>query len=135
MIVIDSSALLAILLGEPTADALLETVVAVPRRLVSAGTLIEAAMVVLARLGEAGERELDALLARLAVEIVPLDTAQAAIAREGFRRFGKGRHPASLNLGDLFAYALARACNAALLFVGEDFGRTDLVPAIKPPTP
>ena len=132
MIVLDSSALLAILLREPSADALLETVHRATRRLLSAGTLVEAAMVVIARLGEAGERELDALLARFEVEIVPVDGAQARLSRDGFRRFGKGMDRAGLNLGDLFAYSLARAVAAPLLFVGDDFGRTDVTPALSP---
>jgi ribonuclease VapC len=87
-------------------------------------------MVVVARLGDAGEKEFDALLARLAVEIVPVDAAQATVARDGFRRFGKGRNQAALNLGDLFAYALARTLAAPLLFVGNDFARTDVVQAL-----
>jgi ribonuclease VapC len=87
-------------------------------------------MVVVARLGDAGEKELDALLARLGVEIVPVDAAQATIARDGFRRFGKGRSQAALNLGDLFAYALARTLTTPLLFVGNDFARSDIVPAL-----
>jgi ribonuclease VapC len=130
LIVLDSSALIAILLRDPSADALLELIHLASRRLLSAGTLIEAGMVVVARLGDAGEKEFDALLARLAVEIVPVDAAQATVARDGFRRFGKGHNQAALNLGDLFAYALARTLAAPLLFVGNDFARTDVVQAL-----
>jgi ribonuclease VapC len=130
VIVVDSSALLGILLHEPAADDLLAAAVRAATRLVSAGTMVEAAIVTAARLGDAGERELDALVARLGLEVVPVDAAQVAVAREVFRRFGKGRHPAELNFGDLFAYALARSRALPLLFVGKDFARTDIVAAL-----
>lgn len=83
-------------------------------------------MVMQGRLGERGERELDLLIGRLRVEIVPVTHAQAELARSGFRRFGKGRHPAGLNFGDCFSYALARALGEPLLFVGNDFSQTDV---------
>jgi ribonuclease VapC len=83
-----------------------------------------------ARFGNGGVRALDALLRRAQIEIAPLDAEQAAIARDGFRRFGKGRHPAGLNLGDCFAYPLARREDEPLLFVGDDFDRTDLASAL-----
>jgi ribonuclease VapC len=130
VIAVDSSALLGILLHEPAADDLLAAAVRAATRLVSAGTMVEAAIVTAARLGDAGERELDALVARLGLEVVPVDAAQVAVAREAFRRFGKGRHPAALNFGDLFAYALARSRALPLLFVGKDFARTDIVAAL-----
>jgi len=76
-----------------------------------------------------GLTELDELLATLGAEVVPVDAVQVELASEGFRRFGKGRHPAGLNFGDLFAYALARAFDEALLFKGDDFSKTDLRPA------
>ena len=130
MIVVDSSALVAILRREPSSDALLEMAARAAGRLISAGTLIETAMVVTARLGAAGGAELDALVARLGIELVPVDGIQAAVAREAFRRFGKGRHPAALNFGDLFAYALAKNRSLPLLYVGEDFARTDIASAM-----
>jgi len=83
-------------------------------------------MVMQGRLGERGERELDLLVGRLRVEIVPVTLAQAELARSAFRRFGKGRHPAGLNFGDCFSYALARALGQPLLFVGKDFSQTDV---------
>ena len=130
MIVVDSSAVVAILRHEPSSDALLTAAARATRRLISAGTLIETGMVVTARLNAAGGAELDALIARLGIELVPVDGTQAAIAREAFRRFGKGRHPAALNFGDLFAYALAKSRSIPLLYVGEDFARTDIISAM-----
>jgi len=81
------------------------------------------------RLGTEGIRDLDLFLATARIELVPFDATQARLAREAFRRFGKGRHPAGLNLGDCFSYALARAMNEPLLFKGNDFSRTDVIPA------
>ena len=130
MIVVDSSALVAILRREPAADLLLARAARAAGRLISAGTAIEAAMVVIARLGPTGGVELDLLMARLGIELVPVDGAQVALAREGFRRFGTGRRPAALNFGDLFAYALARSRELPLLYVGQDFAQTDVVDAL-----
>jgi ribonuclease VapC len=124
--VADTSALVAILLGEPTADRLTAVLEAAPSLRCSAVSLVEAAMVMQGRLGERGERELDLLVGRLRVEIVPVTLAQAELARTAFRRFGKGRHPAGLNFGDCFSYALARALGEPLLFVGNDFSQTDV---------
>jgi len=120
----------AILLREPGWELLLEKVAAARTALVSAATMIEVAMVLRARLGDQGEAALDALVRSLALEQVPVDAAQVPIARDAFRRFGKGRHPAALNFGDLFPYALARSRDLPLLFVGDDFGRTDIVAVI-----
>lgn len=128
-LVLDTSALVAILLREPPADALLNRILGASLRHLSAATLVEAGMVMEGRRGDVGARELDELLAQLEVEIVPLTAAQAALARGAFRRFGKGRHPAALNLGDCFSYALAVALDAPLLFVGDDFARTDIAAA------
>jgi ribonuclease VapC len=132
VIVVDSSALLAILRREPEADRLLTRVARADARLISAGTAVEAGMVVQARLGSSGVAQLDALMARLAIELVPVDGPQMALAREGFRRFGKGRHRAALNFGDLFAYALAKSRALPLLFIGRDFAQTDIVGAVIP---
>ena len=95
-------------------------------RLISTGTLIEAAIVVEARLGEAGGREFDLWLQRAGVEQVPVDAEQADLARRAWRRFGKGRHPAGINYGDCFAYALAASRDEPLLFKGDDFAKTDV---------
>jgi ribonuclease VapC len=125
--VIDSSALAAILFNEPEALALEQRIADDPVRLMSAATLVEATIVIETRLGEAGGREFDLWLHRAGVEIVPVDTSQADTARRAWRRFGKGRHPASLNYGDCFSYALAITTGEPLLFRGEDFGGTDVV--------
>ena len=130
MIVVDSSALIAILRREPQADRLLAAAARAAGRLISAGTAIETNMVVAARFGPAGGAELDALVARLHLEPVPVDAAQVAAAREAFHRFGRGRHPAALNFGDLFAYALAKVRVLPLLYVGDDFAQTDVISAL-----
>jgi ribonuclease VapC len=124
--VIDTSALIAILQGEPSAERLLAAVEADHRRLVSAATVVEASLVVLARFGEAGDTQLDRLLRALGVDVVPVGDEQAVIAREAALRFGRGRHPAALNVGDCFSYALSVARGEPLLSVGEDFSQTDV---------
>ncbi len=124
--VIDSSALIAILLREPAAFTIAVRIEAGSSRLLSAGNLIETSIVIEGRKGDEGARELDLLLYRSAIEIVPVDAEQAELARVAWRRFGKGRHPAGLNYGDCFAYALARQTGLPLLFVGNDFSRTDI---------
>lgn len=124
--VIDTSALLAVLFDEPEREDFVRRIAAAPRRLVSAGTLVETSIVVEARRGELAGRELDLLLHRAGARTVAVDDAQAQVARAARRRYGKGRHPAALNYGDLFAYALARTTGDELLFKGDDFSRTDV---------
>jgi ribonuclease VapC len=124
--VLDTSALLALLLDEPEAEEFRAAVEEDPTRLVSAATLLETALVIEARKGEPGGRELDALVQKAEVVVVPVDAEHVAEARRAYRRFGKGRHAAGLNFGDVFAYALARASGEALLFKGDDFARTDV---------
>ncbi|MBW3629227.1 MAG: type II toxin-antitoxin system VapC family toxin [Gemmatimonadetes bacterium] len=124
--VIDTSAVIAILLGEPSAERVISALEGHFERRMSAAAVVEAGIVMQARQGDAGERELDALLRRLRVTILPVTEEQAELARSAFRRFGKGKHPAGLNFGDCFSYALARALAEPMLFVGEDFSRTDV---------
>jgi ribonuclease VapC len=124
--IIDSSAVAAILFNEPEALALERKIANDPVRLMSAGTAIEAGIIIESRLGEPGGREFDLWLQRAAVEIVHVDVEQAEMARRGWRRFGKGRHPAGLNYGDCFAYALAITRDEPLLFKGNDFTKTDV---------
>jgi ribonuclease VapC len=124
--VIDTSALLAILNNELEAVAFEAAVEADPIRLMSTGTYLETAIVVESRKGEPGGRELDLWLHRAEVELIPVEAEHARLARSAYRRFGKGRHPAGLNYGDCFAYALARASGEPLLFKGEDFSQTDV---------
>lgn len=127
--VIDTSALLALLGNEPEAARFREAVAADSVRLISAATILETTLVAESRWGEAGGRELDLLLVKAGAEIVPVDVEQLAIAREGWRRFGKARHEAALNFGDCFSYALASASGEPLLFKGADFSRTDVAVA------
>ena len=124
--VLDTSALLALLLDEPEAESFRGAVEDDPTRLVSAATLLETALVIETRKGEAGGRELDLLLHKADVVVVPVEAEHVAEARRAYRRFGKGRHAAGLNFGDLFAYALARTAGEPLLFKGEDFAKTDI---------
>lgn len=128
--VIDTSALIAILRAEPESQSLAHALEAADARHLSAVSYVEASMVIDARQGAEGLRRLDRLIAAAGIEIVPVDRAQAEAARDGWRRFGKGRHPAGLNLGDCFAYALAQERHEPLLFKGEDFSRTDVVAAL-----
>lgn len=127
--VIDPSALIAILLNEPPASRLLSVLELSHSSSLSTASLVEAGIVIHGRLGNEGESRLDRLLHRLNVEFVPVSREHAEIARSAFRRFGKGRHPAALNFGDCFSYALARALGEPLLFVGDDFARTDIATA------
>lgn len=124
--VIDSSALVAILLDEPISPAVAAVMETAPLRLLSAANLLETAMVIEGRSGESGGRELDLLIYRAEIEIVTVDKHQAELARMAWRRFGKSRHAAALNYGDCFAYALAKSRGLPLLFVGDDFSRTDI---------
>ena len=124
--VIDTSALAAILFAEPERDDLIGRIAADGRRLISAGTLLEAGILVEARRGEVAGRELDLFLHRAGVVCVAVDERQATIARAAWRAFGKGRHPAGLNYGDCFSYALARASGEPLLYKGDDFAHTDI---------
>lgn len=125
-VVLDTSALIAILQAEPEADALLSALDAADFRCVSTATVVESGIVLQARFGDHGERELDLFLQRAELEIVPVTPDHADMARRAFRRFGKGHHPAGLNFGDCFAYALSAALDAPLLFIGGDFALTDV---------
>jgi ribonuclease VapC len=124
--VFDTSALLALLLDESEAEEFRAAVEEDTTRLVSAATLLETAIVIEVRKGEPGGRELDSLIHKAEVVVVPVDVEHVAEARRAYRRFGKGRHAAGLNFGDVFAYALARTSGERLLFKGDDFGKTDI---------
>lgn len=124
--VIDSSALLSILLGEDDASRIAAAILAEPKRLISAVTLLETSIVIEARKGPAGGRELDMLLHSARIEVASMTLQQVDIAREAYRRYGKGRHPAKLNMGDCCSYALARHSGERLLFKGEDFSQSDI---------
>lgn len=130
MIVIDSSALVAILRDEPEQRILIDTIVDFGGPCISTATYVETAMVMELRWGPAGAREMDTLIDDVGIAMVPFDQAQAKAAREAFRRYGKGRHRAALNLGDCFAYALAKTLDSPLLFKGNDFALTDIKRAL-----
>lgn len=128
MIVVDTSALLAIVLREAERHLFLETIIE-NDALMSAGTLIEALMVCHGRGGAAATSEVRTLVDDLGIAIVPVEPDHAVIAHEAFLKYGKGNgHPAQLNFGDLFSYALAKARSLPLLFKGNDFSATDIVP-------
>ncbi len=124
--VIDTSALLAILQDEPERRAFNEAIEAAESRSMSTATFVEASMILESRYGPEGLRTLDLFIAKAEIKLVSLDTDQAHIARRAFSRFGKGRHPAGLNYGDCFSYALARSLDESLLHKGDDFSQTDI---------
>jgi ribonuclease VapC len=124
--VIDASALVAMLNDGPEAERLEAAVEADPVRLLSTASYLEAAIVIETRFGEAGGRELDLWLHRAAVDRVSVDVDQADAARIAYRRYGRGRHRAGLNYDDCFSYALAKVSGQPLLFKGDDFTHTDI---------
>jgi ribonuclease VapC len=128
--VIDSSAALAILLGEAENELLAAAIDADTTRLMSAVSVLETSIVVEARKGPAAGRELDLFLHRGRIDIVPFNAHQLELARNAYRRYGKGYHRAALNLGDCCAYALAAASGEPLLFKGRDFFHTDIPSAL-----
>jgi ribonuclease VapC len=126
--VIDTSALLAILLNEPERRTFNEMIESDPVRFVSAASFLEAAMIFDDRFGYEGERDLKFFLMEAAIEVVDVTLEQVERARRAYRRFGKGNHPAALNFGDCFAYGLSMTSGEPLLFKGNDFARTDVEP-------
>jgi ribonuclease VapC len=127
--VLDTSVLFAILQQEPDAAGWSAAIAGESKCLISAASVVEAGVVMVTRYGERGGAELDRLLLASGAEIVPVTAAHARIARDAFVRYGKGRHPARLNFGDCFTYALACASGHPLLFKGDDFSQTDVVVA------
>jgi ribonuclease VapC len=125
--VLDTSALLAILLNESERRSFTEAIEAAERRCVSAASFVEVSIILEHRHGAEGVRALDRLLAAAGVSIVDVDVDQARLARDAYQRYGKGRHPAGLNFGDCFAYALATSRAEPLLFKGNDFALTDVL--------
>lgn len=124
--VIDTSALLAIFLNEPERDQYLGIIYRSGKRLLSAATLVEAGIVIESRRKEISGHELDLFLHELNIEIVSVDQAQAEQARIAYRKYGKGRHPASLNFGDCFTHALATISGEPVLAKGDEFRRAKL---------
>jgi ribonuclease VapC len=124
--VIDTSALVAIFLGETERDAFVEHILQADTKLLSAANALETGMVLEAKRGEAAGREFDLFVVRAQLEVVPVDSDQVEIARSAWRKYGKGRHAAGLNFGDCFAYALAKFSGQKLLAKGDDFRLTDV---------
>jgi ribonuclease VapC len=124
--VIDTSAVIAILLGEPEAASISGAIVAVPHRYMSEFSALETGIVIGARKGAAGKREWDLLIGELNIDFIPFDRAQQQLAFEAWSRYGKGHHKAALNIGDCCSYALAARLGEPLLFKGEDFALTDI---------
>nr|WP_268931110.1 MULTISPECIES: type II toxin-antitoxin system VapC family toxin [unclassified Mesorhizobium] len=132
-VVIDTSAILAILKQEPDAPVIAQRLAGNQLMFMSAATLMECGTVVVGRYGAAGTAELRGLLERLKVTIVALTAEHAQAGIEAYALYGRGTgHPAKLNMGDCFSYALARTRNLPLLFKGNDFIHTDIEPALKP---
>src|SRR5437667_2917563 len=131
--IIDASALIAILRDEPEAAACAAAIEAASRRSLSAANFVEAAIVIDASRDPVASRRFDDLVREAQIIVQPVTKAQARIAREAYRDYGRGSgHPARLNFGDCFAYALARESGEPLLFKGDDFARTDVEPALQP---
>jgi ribonuclease VapC len=132
-VILDTSALIAILRAEPEASACAEAIASAGVRRLSATNYVEVGAVI-DRAGDAiASRRVDELLAAAGIEIETVTAGQARIAREAYRDFGKGSgHPAGLNFGDCFSYALAKALGEPLLFKGDDFQRTDITSALSP---
>lgn len=132
--VIDTSALLAILQDEPERHSFNEAIEADDARSLSTASFLETSMILESRFGADGVRDLDYFIARAQISLLSVDAEQARIARDGFRKYGKGRHPAGLNFGDCFSYALSRSLEQSLLFKGNDFPQTDVErhPASRP---
>jgi ribonuclease VapC len=131
--VIDTSAIVAIALNEPDALEIELQIANDPVRLISAATVLEAAMVIETRLGASGGRELDLWLHKIGADVISVDAEQANAARRAWRRYGRGRHVAALNYGDCFSYALAMTRGEPLLFKGDDFAKTDVSRPITSP--
>jgi ribonuclease VapC len=130
VIVIDSSAIIAVLHDEPERRAFNEAIEQSDACLISAASFVEASIVIENNRGYDGLRDFDFFIMSAGIELIAVDADQAHIAREAFRQYGKGRHPAALNFGDCFSYALAKATGLLLLFKGNDFVQTDIQAAI-----
>ncbi len=127
--VLDTSAILAILLDEPERAAFAQRIEDHQVRLLSSASYLEAGIILDDRFGEGGSSALRQLVIEAEIDVVPVTLDQAEVARDAYRRFGRGNHPAALNFGDCFAYALARVSGEPLLFKGNDFARTDIAAA------
>jgi ribonuclease VapC len=129
-VIADSSALIAILLGEPESQVFDQAILAAPSCRISAPTFVEVSIIVETRTGAEGVLLWESMLRQSNIAIQAFTEEHAFLARQAFSEFGKGRHPAGLNFGDCFSYALAKATGEPLLFKGDDFRKTDIIPAL-----
>ena len=128
--IVDTSALLAVLFAEPDARRYAQAIAEALNCRMSVANLLEATLVIEGRAGIAGGHELDLFVERARIELIPVTVEQVQAARQAWRRFGKGNHPAALNFGDCFAYALAEVSQEPLLWKGDDFALTDVEAAL-----
>jgi ribonuclease VapC len=128
--VVDTSVLVAIFLLESEAEQFAHAILEAPKAAMSAANLLEAGIILDARIGHADSSELDEFIANVGIEVEPVTLAQGRVAREAYRTYGRGNHPAGLNFGDCVAYALARITGLPLLFKGDEFAQTDVTPAV-----
>lgn len=124
--IIDSSAIIAILCDEPERKTFIECITKTPNRSLSVAGFFETSIVLESRFGYDGTRDFDLFLAKAQIILIPVDIEQATIARQAFKKYGKGRHAVGLNFGDCFSYAAAKSKNEPLLFKGNDFSQTDI---------
>jgi ribonuclease VapC len=129
-VIVDTSVLVSILAREPGFELLDDAITSAPSCRLSAAGFVETSIVIETRGGPDARRFLESLLRRASVSIEPVTVEHALLAREAFSDYGKGRHPAGLNFGDCFSYALAKATGEPLLFKGDDFRKTDVIPAL-----
>ena len=128
--IVDTSALIAILYAEDDAQTFAQAIAVAEYRLLSAATYVEAGIVIDRQRGAAAGRQLDALIDKAGIVVEPVTRRHADLARQAYLEFGKGQHPAALNFGDCFSYALAKSLAMPLLYKGDDFRRTDVEAAL-----
>jgi len=128
--IVETSALLAILLQEKEADQFRDAILGSDQCTMSAVSFVEASIIAESNGGDGSVRQLDAYLRTGGISVAPVTEEQAFVARQAYSDYGKGRHPAGLNLGDCFSYALAKVSGEPLLFKGSDFRKTDITPAV-----
>lgn len=129
--IVDSSVVLAVVLGEPGFESFVEAIAAAPACRISAASFVEASVIAESRIGDQGVRQCDSFFRSSSMMIEPVTEEQALLARQAYSDYGKGHHPAGLNFGDCFSYALSKATGEPLLFKGDDFLKTDIQPALR----
>jgi ribonuclease VapC len=129
--IVDTSAVVAIIFGEPGFEVFVNAIAAARNCRISAASLVEASIISESRIGDQGIRQCDAFFRDSGISVEPVTHEQAILARQGYSDYGKGRHPAGLNFGDCFSYALAKSTGEPLLFKGVDFSQTDIQSALE----